>query len=68
VQGHDKLGAKFYGPYQIEEHIGDVAYKFKFLEGARLHNVFHVGLLKKFVGQPPSTPAPLPPACHGRAC
>jgi hypothetical protein len=47
VQGHDKLGAKFYGPYQIEEHIGDVAYKFNFLEGARLHNVFHVGFAKR---------------------
>jgi hypothetical protein len=43
-------------------------YKLKLPEGARLHNVFHVGLLKKFIGEPPSSPAPLPPTRHGRAC
>jgi hypothetical protein len=32
---------------------------------ARLHDVFHIGLLKKFHGAPPQEPAPLPPVCHG---
>jgi hypothetical protein len=28
--------------------------------GARLHDVFHVGVLKKFVGVPPASPPALP--------
>jgi hypothetical protein len=32
---------------------------------ARMHNVFHIGLLKKFLGTPPATPPPLPPVHHG---
>lgn len=34
-------------------------------QGAHLHDVFHVGVLKKFVGAPPATPAVLPPMAHG---
>jgi hypothetical protein len=33
--------------------------------GARLHDVFHVGVLKKFVGTPPETPPALPATVDG---
>jgi hypothetical protein len=52
----------------ITERVRDVAYKLQLPEGARLHNVFHVGVLKKFHDTPPASPGLLPPIKHGRAC
>jgi hypothetical protein len=68
VQGRGKLGPKFYGPFKVLERIGEVAYHLQLLAGAKLHNAFHVGLMKKFIGEPPSVPGILPPMRHGRVC
>jgi hypothetical protein len=67
VRGYSKLGPKFYGPFRIWEKIGEVAYKLQLPAGAKLHDVFHAGLLKLFKGELPTEMSALPPIRHGRA-
>jgi hypothetical protein len=60
-----KLRPHYYWPYRIAAIINEVAYRLELSAGAKLHNVFHVGLLKKFVGTQPTSPPALPPTHHG---
>jgi hypothetical protein len=62
-----KLKPRFVGPYRVTEIINAVAVRLQLPPGARLHDVFHVGVLKKFVGPPPTSPPLLPPILHGAA-
>jgi hypothetical protein len=55
-----KLSPRFYGPYKITEHIGETAYRLQLPVKARIHDVFHVALLKKFEGIPPDEVVLLP--------
>jgi hypothetical protein len=60
-----KLGPWFFGPYKILECVGAVAYHLRLPPQARIHDVFHVALLKKYIGDPPSDIIPLPPTLYG---
>ncbi|KAI5410675.1 hypothetical protein KIW84_055987 [Lathyrus oleraceus] len=46
---NQKLSPRYYGPYEIIESVGVVAYKLKLPEDSRVHPVFHASLLKKTV-------------------
>lgn len=47
-----KLSPRFCGPFIIVKRIGPVAYELKLPEGWKIHNVFHVSLLRKYVSDP----------------
>ena len=48
-----KLSPRYMGPYEIVERIGEVAHRLKLqLELARIDDVFHVYMLRKYIADP----------------
>ncbi|KAL5739512.1 hypothetical protein ACOSQ2_028692 [Xanthoceras sorbifolium] len=48
-----KLSPRYIGPYEIVEKIGEVAYRLQLpSELARIHDVFHVSMLHKYIADP----------------
>ena len=48
-----KLSPHYMGPYEIVERIGEVAYWLRLPpELARIHDVFHVSMLRKYIVDP----------------
>lgn len=62
-----KLSLRFFGPFQVAERVGFVAYRLRLPAKACIHDVFHVMFLKKHNGPPPAQMGSLPPIGHGRA-
>jgi hypothetical protein len=47
-----KLAPRFCGPFEILARIGPVAYLFSLPANLRIHNLFHVSLLKMYIHDP----------------
>ena len=47
-----KLKQRYCGPYTVIDNINDQAYQLLLLKHLKVHNVFHVNLLKKYVPDP----------------
>jgi len=61
--GAHKLGHRFIGPYKILKRIGPVSYELELPESMRIHDVFHVSLLRPYHrrgGEKGAPPALLP--------
>jgi hypothetical protein len=60
-QAHQKLANKYFGPFEVTAEIGPVAYRLALPVESKVHNVFHVLLLKKRYGDDTSISPTLPP-------
>lgn len=49
-RANHKLSFKYFGPYEIVEKIGTVAYRLQLPSSSAIHLVFRVSLLKKVIG------------------
>ena len=43
------LAPRNYGPFQVLSKVGPVAYQLALLDSIKVHNVFHVSMLKEYV-------------------
>lgn len=56
----EKLKPCYYGPYRVNQRVGEVAYELDLHCERKIHKVFHVSCLKKALGQQVPTSTMLP--------
>jgi hypothetical protein len=60
-----KLLPRFIGPFSITKEVNEVAYKLDLPKQLKIHNVFHVSLLRKYNPNSDCKGAPLPEVIEG---
>ena len=63
--GTKKLMPKWVGPFKVIARVNPVAYRLELPGSMRVHNVFHVSLLKRFHSSDRHVPAPTPLLIEG---
>ena len=59
---YSKMTKRYYGPFRITARMGKVAYQLQLPDQSRIHNVFHISLLKPYVAtDQPQDSVDLPP-------
>ncbi|GJZ78593.1 ty3-gypsy retrotransposon protein, partial [Tanacetum coccineum] len=56
----NKLAKRYYGPFEVVERVGKVAYRLALPVDSKIHPVFHVSLLKLFSGSDTFKVTPIP--------
>ena len=46
---YSKLEPRYYGPFEILARVGTVAYQLALPPTIKVHNVFHVSILKRYI-------------------
>jgi hypothetical protein len=56
-----KLWPKFIGPFDVLQRVGELSYRLNLPEDYKIHDVFHVSLLKPYLDAGPDQDTPPPP-------